>query len=154
MGEFDVYLLAKQYGVKDPPNYYRHWRGGYYFAAQAKNGPKDQIAMLYFSRWDSPEAAWQFARLYADYMPNRYPEKDKLLKEVSASCLETAATPEATPACSVISGSTSEGPYHIEWHGSDLLIMEGYDQSAMERSLQVAFYGMTLPVSGKNTPSK
>jgi hypothetical protein len=28
MGEFDVYLLAKQYGVKDPPNYYRHWRGG------------------------------------------------------------------------------------------------------------------------------
>src|ERR1039458_9120174 len=45
MGEFDIYLLAKQYGGA-PPNYYPHWRGGYYFAARAKSAPKDQIAML------------------------------------------------------------------------------------------------------------
>ena len=73
MGEFDVYLLAKQYGGDDAPkNYYPHWRGGYYFAAHAKAAPKDQIAMLYFSRWDSPESARAFAKLYGDYVPKRY----------------------------------------------------------------------------------
>src|SRR5271166_6294162 len=75
MGEFDVYLLAKQYGGDDAPkNYYPHWRGGYYFAARAKGSPKDQpvISMLYFSRWDSPESARAFAKLYADYLPKRY----------------------------------------------------------------------------------
>ena len=71
MGEFDIYLLAKQYG-EAPPNYYPHWRGGYYFAAHAKSAPKDQVAMLYFSHWDSPGAARDFAKLYADYLPKRY----------------------------------------------------------------------------------
>ena len=28
--------------------------------------------MLYFSRWDSPQAARDFAKLYADYLPKRY----------------------------------------------------------------------------------
>ena len=93
MGEFDIYLLAKQYGVKDPPNYYRHWRGGYYYAAQAKNGPKDQIAMLYFSRWDSPEAASDFARMYVDYLPKRYPNEQGDLEELRGSCLSAAKPP-------------------------------------------------------------
>ena len=73
MGEFDIYLLAKQYGGDGAPKtYYPHWRGGYYFAAHAKGAPKDQITMLYFSRWDSPESARAFAKLYADYVPKRY----------------------------------------------------------------------------------
>src|ERR1035437_9386985 len=76
MGEFDIYLLAKQYGGA-PPNYYPHWRGGYYFAARAKSTPKEQIAMLYFSRWDSPEAARDFAKLYADYLPKRYRSEER-----------------------------------------------------------------------------
>ena len=88
MGEFDVYLLAKQYGANDPPNYYPHWRGGYYFAAQAKTAPKDQIAMLYFSRWDSPEAARDFAKLYAG---------------LSAQALQQKVT--WTSNCSVVEGS-------------------------------------------------
>ena len=79
MGEFDVYLLAKQYGAKDPPNYYRHWRGGYYFAAQAKTAPKDQIAMLYFTRAGirrrrraiSPSST-------PDYLPKRYSARRSL----------------------------------------------------------------------------
>ena len=153
MGEFDIYLLAKQYGVKDPPNYYRHWRGGYYYAAQAKNGPKDQIAMLYFSRWDSPEAASDFARLYADYLPKRYPNEQGVLKEVSGSCL-SAAKPGEMPKCTMIQGKTSEGPYRIEWHDNDLLIMEGYDESVVQKALQVLLYNMTLPTETKGKGSK
>jgi hypothetical protein len=153
MGEFDIYLLAKQYGVKDPPNYYRHWRGGYYYAAQAKNGPKDQIAMLYFSRWDSPEAASDFARLYADYLPKRYPNEQGVLKEVSGSCL-SAAKPGEMPKCTMIQGNTSEGPYRIEWHDNDLLIMEGYDDSVVQKAQQVLLYNMTLPTETKGKGSK
>ena len=149
MGEFDIYLLAKQYGVKDPPNYYRHWRGGYYYAAQAKNGPKDQIAMLYFSRWDSPEAARAFARMYADYLPKRYTGK----VQWTSTCAE-AGTSEGAE-CNVLAASSNEGPILIEWHDNDLLIMEGYDKDVINKAREVLFYRMTLPAApGKEKNSK
>ncbi len=149
MGEFDIYLLAKQYGVKDPPNYYRHWRGGYYYAAQAKNAPKDQIAMLYFSRWDSPEAASDFARLYADNLSQRYQGNAKW----TSRCAEVAASskPEL---CTTMAATSSEGPIILERHDNDLLIMEGYDQEIMNKARQVLLYGMTLPTETKGKPTK
>src|SRR6516162_9879745 len=58
MGAFDVYLLVREYAPQDDAkSYYSHWRGGYYLAAHLKAAPKDQIALLYFSRWDSQDAA-------------------------------------------------------------------------------------------------
>ena len=149
MGEFDIYLLAKQYGVNDPPNYYRHWRGGYYFAAQAKNGPKDQIAMLYFSRWDSPEAASDFARLYADNLPKRYHDKVQWTAQCKAAA--GGAKPEL---CSEATANSSEGPIVIQRHDNDLLIMEGYDQSVIEKARQVLFFNMTLPATSSGKGSK
>ncbi len=99
MGEFDVYLLAKQYGGDDAPkNYYPHWRGGYYFAAHAKTAPKDQIAMLYFSRWDSPESARAFAKLYSDYLPKRYKKVSWVVtcptEPTASGCTRTEAATE------------------------------------------------------------
>ena len=130
MGEFDIYLLAKQYGANDAPNYYRHWRGGYYFAARPKNGPKDQIAMLYYSKWDSPEAARDFAKLYADYLPKRYKQ----------------ATRQATNESSLVEFQTEQGPAVIEAVDNELLIMEGYDSDVMEKARGVFFYHMTPAV--------
>ena len=49
----------------DAKQYYSHWRGGYYLAAHAKSAPKNQIALLYFSHWDSPEAAQALLRCTA-----------------------------------------------------------------------------------------
>ncbi len=149
MGEFDIYLLAKQYGVKDPPNYFRHWRGGYYYAAQAKNAPKDQIAMLYFSRWDSPEAASDFARLYADNLAKRYQDKAKWTSQCPG--VVGNAKPEL---CTAVAGTSNEGPIIIERHDNDLLVMEGYDQDVMNKARQVLFYGMTLPTETKGKTSK
>ena len=147
MGEFDIYLLAKQYGEKDPPNYYRHWRGGYYYAAQSKTMPRDQIAMLYFSRWDSPEAASDFARLYAVNLPKHYQGK----VQWTAQCTGVigAAKPEL---CTTAAAKSGEGPIAIERHDNDLLIMEGYDESVMNKARQVLFYGMTLPADTKAKP--
>ena len=139
MGEFDIYLLAKQYGAEDTPNYYRHWRGGYYFAAHQKNAPKDQIAMLFFTRWDSPQAASDFAKLYAGYLPKRYKNA-----KWSANCPAASAGTQNQD-CNVRSGSTNEGPFVIEQHDNDLLIMEGYDQNVIARARDVLLYNMSLP---------
>ncbi len=158
MGEFDIYLLAKQYGVKDPPNYYRHWRGGYYYAAQAKDGPKDQIAMLYFSRWDSPEAASDFARLYLGYLPKR---------TTITGTWHLGPGPVVQPAENPLTGKESkpalfdtydaiskDGPIRIVRHDNDLLIMEGYDSSVVQKAEQVLLYSMTLPAGTKGKGSK
>jgi hypothetical protein len=140
MGEFDIYLLAKQYGGDAVPrNYYPHWRGGYYFAARAKSGPKGPIAMLYFSRWDSPEAARDFAKLYAGYLPKRYK------KAVQAN----GASPTGTQP--VARFETNEGKAILEVQGSDLLILEGFDDKVAERASQVLLHGMSLPSSATKT---
>jgi hypothetical protein len=139
MGEFDIYLLAKRYGAEDTPNYYRHWRGGYYFAASQKGAPKDQIAMLFFTRWDSPQAASDFAKLYAGYLPKRYKNA-----KWSTNCPAASAGTQNQD-CNVRSGSTNEGPFVIEQHDSDLLIMEGYDQSVIAKARDVLLYNMSLP---------
>jgi len=135
MGAFDVYLLAKQYGAKDPQNYYPHWRGGYYFAAHAKTAPKDQIAMLYFSRWDSPEGARDFAKLWVGYLSKRYKQAK----------LHDASTDSKQQPRSLWVFDTEEGKATIEAEGSDLLIMEGYDDSILQKARDVYFYGMSLP---------
>jgi hypothetical protein len=137
MGEFDVYLLAKQYGAADLKKYYTHWRGGYYYAAHAKGTPKDQIAMMYFSRWDSPEAARDFAKLYADYLPRRY--KKAVLRQPSTS--------NAAGTQSQYVFDTEQGKATLEVEGNDLLIMEGYDDSVRQKARDIYFYGMSLPAN-------
>ncbi len=135
MGEFDIYLLAKQYGATDTQNYYPHWRGGYYFAAHAKTAPKDKIAMLYFSRWDSPEAARDFAKLWSSYVPKRY--KKAVLRDPSPAS-------EQQPR-NLYVFDTDEGKAIIEAQGNDLLIMEGYDDSVVEKARDLYFYRMAIP---------
>jgi hypothetical protein len=125
IGEFDVYLLAKQYAPdKDPKSYYANWRGGYYLAVHAKGAPTDQIALLYVSRWDSPEAAQEFAAIYEKYVPNRYPRWSK-----EASTPTTNSTGEIS--------RWQEGPeserVQVLQDNNDLLILEGFDQSTAER---------------------
>ncbi len=125
MGEFDVYLLARQYAPEqDPKNFYANWRGGYYLVVHAKAAPKDQIALLYMSRWDSPEAAREFAAMYEKYVPNRYPQWSK-----------EASTPTPDSAGSI--STWRDGPeserVEVLQNNSDLLILEGFDQSTAER---------------------
>jgi hypothetical protein len=142
MGEFDVYLLAKQYGGDSAPKeHYPHWRGGYYFAAQAKDSPKDRIAMLYFSRWDSPESAHAFARLYGDYLPKRY-------KKVSwtAKCF----TERDDAGCSEAKATTERGTVVMEFRDNDLLILEGFDDSIILRASHALLNQTSLPTPAAN----
>jgi hypothetical protein len=132
MGEFDIYLLAKQYGGNDAPkNYYPHWRGGYYYAAHAKTAPKDEVSMLYFSRWDSAESANAFAKLYGDYLPKRY----KKAAQSPASCHPIAG--DKGTGCPVALWDTNEGKVRIEVQGNDVLITEDFDDATVDRAHDV-----------------
>ncbi len=147
MGEFDVYLLMKQYAPdEDAKDIYTHWRGGYYLAAQQKTAPQDQIALLYVSRWDSPEAAAQFAKVYEAYTPKRYPNWP-----------QTSTASSETPSDSMESRSQwSMGPeserVFVEQSGDDLLIMEGFDQATAGR-ISAAILKGNSPTSDKKSSS-
>ena len=87
--------------------------------------------MLYYSRWDSPEAAHAFAKLYAHYLPRRY----------------KSAMRRSTAGADLIKFDTDEGKAIIEISGSDLLILEGFDDTVAERTRDVILRGMPLPDS-------
>lgn len=77
VGQFDVSILAREYGrtPQQAQKISSEWRGSYYYAANKKgikpSKPED-IALLYVSRWASPEAANHFADIYAGALGTRY----------------------------------------------------------------------------------
>ncbi len=135
MGEFDIFLLARQYAPNtDAKKYYTHWRGGYYLAVHPKSAPRDQIALLYFSRWDSPEAAQSFQKLYSSYVPTRY--------HLGAAG-GGGATDGIDPG--IVWNVGAQGKVVLETHGSDLLIMEGLDDATTKRVTHALLPGTVRP---------
>jgi hypothetical protein len=127
MGEYDIYLLAKQYAAgTDARTYYTHWRGGYYLAVRAKSAPKDEIALIYFSRWDSPEAALAFATLYESYVPKRYKVPVGMAPNASVAANEGGITGFRWDL-------GQQGTVAIQTRGSDVLILEGFDDTTANR---------------------
>ncbi len=80
MGEFDVQVMAELFGGQAAAAALAPaWRGGIYYTAQSKeattSSAKDttaSLALLYLSRWATPEAALAFANLYAAEIPRKY----------------------------------------------------------------------------------
>jgi hypothetical protein len=130
MGEFDVYLLMKQYAPDDDPKrIYAHWRGGYYLAAHAKNAPKNQVALIYLSRWDSPESAEAFANVYKAYTPRRYPQWQK-------EATTAAAAGGDIPFHTELALGEGTDRVYIEENGNQLLILESFDEAEAQRLKQ------------------
>jgi len=141
MGEFDVSIFLTQF--RDPEKradgLYREWRGGSYFAAlrcdltpcessttqQKKNQnavsapPTNALALLYFSRWSSPEAAEQFAKQYREALLKRY----KFAQGVAPRVGDAPTT----------RWTTDEGLISIETRGDQVLVLESFDEAAMKR---------------------
>ena len=121
IGAFDIYLLSRQYLAKtEKQQYYPHWRGGYYLAGHLKSAPKDQIALLFFTRWDSPEAAREFATMYSNYTPTRY----------------------HLPTGVIGGGGSGSGDQQFNWpqakvaiqvHENDVLVLEGWNDVTRQR---------------------
>jgi hypothetical protein len=133
MGAFDIYLLVRQYSPKaDGKEYYPHWAGGYYLAAHLKSAPKDDIALLYFSRWDSQDSAKGFAKLYSDYTPSRYK---------SANLTASHASVEGDEKGNITYrwDFGPQGRVVIAVHGNDLLVLEGFNDETKNRFTTALF---------------
>jgi len=129
MGEFDVALLVDQYaGTQAAHRVYPNWRGGYYYAGRPKGDPSAPLAVLYVSRWASPEAAAEFAAIYARSLTQRYRHVTAVLEHDKPSiALENLAT--LTGAHTWL---TEDGAVVIAMEGSTLLITESLDEPSTQ----------------------
>jgi hypothetical protein len=139
MGEYDIQLLFKQWGdatkpepalpgVSQPPtdDISPTWRGGYYVSYKKPdtkppaNGKLDtaNLALVYVSKWASPQAAKLFADGYGKALAKRY-------KKVSV----TKSMAEGTRG----EWSTEEGPVIIETRGDLVVLSESFDPSTFDK---------------------
>ena len=133
MGEFDVDILIDQYAdTATSQKIYPNWRGGYYYAARPKGDASAPLAILYVSRWSSPEAASQFAAIYAKALAKRYKQVREAADDKNPiSNLQTIES---------LNGShtwlTDEGPVVIVVQGDAVFITESLDQETTEHLQQ------------------
>lgn len=127
IGELDVRALLKQYGERRiADNLSSEWQGGSYVLYWRKSDPSAtapvstaDLALLYVSRWKTPQGAARFAKFYTGAVPQRY----------------HSASPEQVAACSgdscPVSTSqitTEEGPVIVEqWTDNTVVISESFD---------------------------
>jgi len=154
MGEFDVWLLAKQYAGQDAAAAIStSWRGGYYYAA-LKPGvpnpskrdatvPASSIALAYASKWANADAAEQFAAIYAKYLGKRYKQVEG---DPGTAASMKAGAPSGQVAVGIAKGfagahdwKTEGGPVSIETRGDTVLVMEGFDGGTGARIADAVF---------------
>jgi hypothetical protein len=125
IGEFDVQVMTELFGGQAAADALAPaWRGGIYYTAQSREATtasaKDStasLALLYLSRWATPQAALAFANLYAAEIPRKYDD----------AVLVPADDTDA-PDGSIITRiwKTSEGPALVVVSGKTVFISESF----------------------------
>jgi len=128
VGEFDVAVLIDQYaGSKASHDLYPHWRGGYYYAARPKSNADSTLGLLYVSRWSSPQAAGEFAAIYARSLEKRYRRAhqngENRVKDLDI--LETLTGRHTW--------ATEEGPVVIDVQGNTVMVTESLDEEVAKK---------------------
>lgn len=127
IGELDVRALLEQYGERRiADNLSAEWQGGTYVLYRRKTDAATEaplttadLALLYVSRWKTPQAAARFAKFYAGAVPQRY---HTAMPEQVAACPDTAC-PVSTAQI-----ATEEGPVVIEqWNDNSVIVSESFD---------------------------
>jgi len=146
IGQLDTRILAEQYADESAAkDMAEAWRGGAYYAAENKD-PKltgtAKIGLLYLSRWDADDSADAFARIYADYLAQRYSSVKKVAHKDPA-CADSDCK-------SSYFFETEEGPVSIvRIDGAGVLVCEGFDfdiASKLEQNLLTANPSKTVQV--------
>jgi hypothetical protein len=119
VGEFDVYILLKQYsGPELADRLSQTWRGGVYYLGRKKDSkpakpdapaPLSDFALLYVSNWASPADAGYFAKSYSLWLPKKYKSVTPVAEQKGRAW------------------TTDQGPVSIEVSGNRVLVMEGFD---------------------------
>lgn len=153
IGELDVRALLKQYGErKIADELSAAWQGGAYVTFRRKDKAVAEIspstadlALLYVSRWKTPQAAEWFASFYARAVSQRY----------------RTATAQPAPACSgdncpvsIAQISTEEGAVIVEhWKDNSVIVSETFDPETAAK-LRVALRENTSAVHAESLPQE
>jgi hypothetical protein len=139
MGEFDVQILAELFGGQAVADALAPaWRGGIYYTAQSREATSasaqdstQSLALLYLSRWTTPEAAAAFANLYVSEIPRKYDH----------ATMEPADDADA-PDSRIITRiwDTSEGPVLVVVSGKTVFISESFPKD-LARKLEFVMIG-------------
>jgi hypothetical protein len=127
MGQLDVRALVKQYGArKIADDVSSAWQGGMYVtfrrkdkAASSASATTADLALLYISRWTTPQAAERFARFYTSAVAQRY---QTATQQPATGCSGTN--------CPVSRAQimTEEGPVLVEhWGDNSVIVSESFD---------------------------
>ncbi|MGC2198098.1 MAG: hypothetical protein WA628_25735, partial [Terriglobales bacterium] len=126
VGEFDVAILVDQYaGVEVSKRLYPHWRGGYYYAVRPKDDAAAPLAVMYLSRWSSPQKASEFAFVYAKGLKDRYMRVHEVEDESKGNKSTNFSVETLTGKHTWL---TEEGPVFIVVKGDTVLVSESLDQ--------------------------
>ena len=130
VGEFDVSMLAREYGrtVAQARTISTEWRQSYYYAA-VKHGVKPSktadIFLLYVSKWGSSEAANLWADIYAGALGTRYKNIQQVENEPGH-------------------WKSEEGDIFIERQGDVILVTESFDPATSKKLRNAALASLSL----------
>ncbi len=154
MGEFDVQVLTELFGGAQASQALTPaWRGGIYYAAQSKSAKSgaDQdspasLALLYLSRWTTPQAAQAFAKVYSQEISRKYD-----------NAVRADGNDSGTEGANALTRiwNTPEGPVLIVVTGRTVYISESFPLD-LARKLQLVMMGSiegnaNSMVAGKRT---
>ena len=137
VGQFDVNILIRTYGKKGENEHLAQaWRGGWYYAVRKKDGPPDEIGLVFVSRWEDEASARQFAQVYEGYVPSRYSGAKARTAEPTATEGERPNGERgALPAAFL--WDTAQGAVSVQQQGASVVVMESLDPGAAERVREV-----------------
>ncbi len=147
IGQLDVRIMTQQFGTEnDRDTVTPDWAGGSYVAVKkvaAKEGATStaDIALLYISRWKTPEAAQRFIDVYKKSLAKRVTVMDE--KPWQPAC----TTPKCSPMWAV-KVNTSEGPVIFELgHENTVLIAHSFDETTASLLRQTVLLRAQVPTA-------
>jgi hypothetical protein len=153
IGEFDVALLVDEYAGTDLSQaVYPHWRGGYYYAAKPKGDPSAPLALLYVSRWSSPESASGFAKIYATSLKRRYSSMRRISekqKTEPAPDQQGGSAGRAGDFVGVHRWITDGGEVIIDAEGDRVFVAEGFDEATSTQLREAIMRQAAAAAAGK-----
>jgi hypothetical protein len=137
-GQFDADVFLKEFaGEKAAGKLSGEWRGGAYYALRKKSGASGErrklttgdIALLCLFRWSTPEAAKNFAAVYAATLLRRYKFAQSEPSQPSAD----------GSTASVTRWTTDEGLVLVEQQGTSVLVLESFEAEFMGKLRDAVF---------------
>ena len=158
MGQLDVRILVEQYAdEKVAGRMAQAWRGGAYYAAGSKDRKltgTSKVALLYLSRWENDDDANQFAKLYADYVPQRYARATHLTADAVADQFCPNSSCNTSYFFQTNEGWVTiqrvDGPFVLITEGFDPKTARGIEQKVLTanpaKSIQVKMHSLMSPL--------